>query len=112
MNPARNIEEHLPVVVGLLVIGVIGVAGVLSGTDAGMTIGGAAIGGVAGWLTKGAFQQANIQHADVVQPGVEADPPERKPAPQPSPPPEPHPSLGTGSMLLSRDIPEVPSWHR
>ena len=53
---AAREELHLDVtaITGLLVVGVIGALSVLHGGEAGSTVAAAAVGGIAGYLTRGA----------------------------------------------------------
>ena len=59
-----------PAIVGMLVMGVIGVAGVLSATDDGLGVGLAAVTGIGGALSLGRRNSgpvANIERAENVQ---------------------------------------------
>lgn len=57
--------NHQPVsienIVAIVMIGGVAIAAILSKGDPGLTVAAAAVGGIAGWLTRGPGKTANVQ---------------------------------------------------
>lgn len=58
-------QLDVPVCVGLIVIGVVAVEALCVGGPSGLTVAGTAIGGIAGWLARGATSKITTPDATV-----------------------------------------------